>query len=147
MPGLPAGKYGVVIQDVTGNKGHYALTTIFQGVGGWKSAGLDVRPEAAMGLDGLWFLERDREYKTKGQFHNAWFYYFQSWDLMAPVMFMDTKLLSKIIQESNNIQPKDIPVGGPPPPPSGRRGPHRASGSVVFRFDVAVAFPLDSHMA
>jgi hypothetical protein len=112
IPGLPAGKYGVVIQDVTGNKGPYALTTIFQDAGGWKVAAFWVRPESAMGHDGLWFLERAREYKNKGQLHNAWFYYFQSWDLMAPVTFMDTKLLSKITQESNNVQPKDVPVGG-----------------------------------
>jgi len=51
-----------------------------------------------LGHDGLWFLgARAREYKTKrGRSHNAWFYYVQSWDLMAPVTFMDTKLLSKI---------------------------------------------------
>ncbi len=138
IPGLPAGKYGVVIQDVTGNKGPYALTTIFQEVGGWKTAGLYVRPEAAMGHDGLWFLERAREYKTKGQNHNAWFYYFQSWDLMAPVTFMDTKLLSKIIQESNNIQPKDIPVGGNAVNYSANGRSYSLTDISVFRSDKAL---------
>src|SRR5258708_14000840 len=138
IPGLPAGKYGVVIQDVTGAKGPYALTTIFQEVGGWKIAGLYVRPEAAMGHDGLWFLERAREYKTKGQNHNAWFYYFQSWDLMAPVTFMDTKLLSKIIHESNNIQPKDIPVGGNAVNYSANGRSYSLTDISVFRSDKAL---------
>ncbi len=138
IPGLPAGKYGVVIQDVTGSKGPYALTTIFQEVGGWKIAGLYVRPEAAMGHDGLWFLERAREYKTKGQFHNAWFYYFQSWDLMAPVMFMDTKLLSKIIQESNNVQPKDVPVGGNAVSYSANGKSYSITNMSVFRSEKAL---------
>jgi len=138
IPGLPAGKYGVVIQDVTGNKGPYALTTIFQEAGGWKIAGFYVRPEAALGHDGLWFLERAREYKTKGQVHNAWFYYVQSWDLMAPVTFMDTKLLSKITQESNNIQPKDIPVGGNAVSYSANGRSYSVTDISVFRTDKAL---------
>ena len=113
IPGLPVGKYAIVIQDFQGGKGPYALTTIFQDMGGWKLAGYYVRPEAAVGHDGLWFLQRARDYKTKNQNHNAWFYYVKSWDLLAPVTFMDTRMLSKISQESNGIQPKDIPSSSP----------------------------------
>ncbi len=91
-----------------------------------------------MGHDGLWFLERAREYKTKGQFHNAWFYYFQSWDLMAPVMFMDTKLLSKIIQESNNVQPKDVPVGGNAVSYSANGKSYSITNMSVFRSEKAL---------
>ena len=105
--------YAIVIQDFQGAKGPYALSTIFQDIGGWKLAGYYVRPEAAVGHDGLWFLQRARDYKTKNQTHNAWFYYVKSWDLLAPVTFMDTRLLSKITQESSGIQPKDIPRGSP----------------------------------
>jgi hypothetical protein len=112
IPNLPAGKYAIVIQDVMGNKGPYALTTILQDMGGWKLAGLYIRPEAAMGRDGLWYLQQARGYKSKGQNHNAWFYYVTSWDLMAPVTFMETMLLGKIIRESNGVQPKDVPVSG-----------------------------------
>ena len=88
-----------------------ALSTIFQDTGGWKLAGFYVRPEAAVGHDGLWYLQRARDYKAKGQNHNAWFYYVKSWDLLAPVTFMDSRLLSKITQESTGVQPKDIPAG------------------------------------
>src|SRR5215471_17566771 len=38
IPGLPDGKYAIAIQDFVGNKGPYALTTIFQDVSGWKLA-------------------------------------------------------------------------------------------------------------
>jgi len=113
IPGLPAGRYAIVIQDFIGNKGPYALTTIFQELGGWKLAGFYVRPESALGHDGIWFLDRARDYKAKGQNHNAWFYYVTSWDLLAPVTFMDSGLLSKISQESGAIQPKDVPSGTP----------------------------------
>ncbi len=112
VPGLPAGKFGIVIQDLIGAKGPYSLTTIFQDAGGWKLAGFYVRRETAFGHDGIWYLNHAREFKAKGQAHNAWFYYVTSWQLMAPVTFIDTKLLSKITQESNSIQPKDIATGG-----------------------------------
>lgn len=114
IPGLPAGKYAIVIQDFIGGKGPYSLTTIFQDVNGWKLAGFYVYPETALGHDGIWYLSRAREYKSKNQNHNAWFYYVTSWDLLKPVKFMDSRLLSKIIQESNAIKPKDVPVGGGP---------------------------------
>ncbi len=114
LPGLPAGKYAVAIQDFIGSKGPYALSTIFQDNSGWKLAGFFIRPETASGHDGLWYLQHARDYKTKGQNHNAWFYYTTSWELLAPMTSMDTKLLSKIIQESNSIQPKDVPVGDNP---------------------------------
>ncbi|HET9180613.1 MAG TPA: hypothetical protein VFP59_00650 [Candidatus Angelobacter sp.] len=114
IPGISAGKYAIVIQDFIGPKGPYSFTTIFQEAGDWKLAGLRVRPESAAGHDGLWYLERAREFKTKGQNHNAWFYYLTSWHLLAPVDFMDTRLLSKITHESDAILPKDVPAGGKP---------------------------------
>lgn len=114
IPNLPQGKYGVVFQDFIGPKGPYVLSTIFQDMGGWKIADFRIHPESAQGHDGVWYLEQARQYKTKGQTHNAWFYYVTSWDLLAPVPFMDTRLLSKINQESSAIQPKDVPVGGKP---------------------------------
>jgi hypothetical protein len=113
LPGLPAGKYAVVIQDVQGSKGPYAFSTVLQDSGGWKLAGLQIRPETALGHDGLWYLQHAREFKSKGQNHNAWFYYITSWELLAPVQFMTTTLLGKITQESSGIQPKDVPTGSP----------------------------------
>ncbi len=115
LPGLDAGKkYAVVIQDFVGNKGPYIFTTIFEELGGWKVAGLQIRPAAAAGHDGLWYLKQARDYKSKGQAHNAWFYYATSWELLAPIPAMNTKLLGNIQEESNGIQPKDIPFDGKP---------------------------------
>ncbi|MBZ5522080.1 MAG: hypothetical protein LAP21_07540 [Acidobacteriia bacterium] len=114
LPGLQAGRYGIVIQDFNGSQGPFALTTIFQDAGGWKLAGFYVRAETANGHDGIWHLQRAREFKSKGQAHNAWFYYATAWELLAPVTFMDTRLLAKITQESTAIQPKDVPSAGNP---------------------------------
>ena len=112
IPGLEAGKYAVVIEDLVGGKGPYSLTTIYQEAGGWKLAGFYVRPESAVGHDGIWYLKQARDYKSKNQKHNAWFYYVESWNLMAPVTFMDTTLLGNIIKESNEVLPRDVPTGG-----------------------------------
>jgi len=112
IPGIAAGKYAIIIQDLTDNKSAHALTTIFQDVGGWKLAGFYVRPETVAGYDGLWFLDRARSFKAKGQVRNAWFYYVTSWDLMAPVTFMDSRLLHQITAESAEIQPSDFPIAG-----------------------------------
>lgn len=112
IPGLPAGKYAIVIEDLTGSKGPYAMTTIFQDAGGWKLAGLYVRPESAVGHDGIWYLKQARDYKSKGQNHDAWFYYAESWELLAPVQFMQTTLLGNINKELNGIQLGDVPSNG-----------------------------------
>jgi len=115
LPGLDAGKkYAVVIQDFMGNKGPYIFTTIFEDMGGWKIAGLQIRPGAAAGHDGLWYLKQARDYKTKGQAHNAWFYYATSWELLAPIPAMNTDLLGHIQEESNGILPRDVPIEGKP---------------------------------
>jgi hypothetical protein len=112
LPGLSAGKYAVVIEDLVGNKGPYALTSVFQDSNGWKLAGLQIRAESAVGHDGIWYLKQARDYKSKGQNHNAWFYYVESWELMAPVPFMQTTLLGNIIKESGGVLPKDVATNG-----------------------------------
>lgn len=148
IPGLPVGKYGVVIQDVTGSKGPYAVTAIFQDMNGWKVAGYNIRPEAINGHDGIWYLERARDYKSKGQNHNAWFYYYTSWDLLAPVRFMDTRLLTKITQESTNVQPKDVPAGGNPATFSANGKTYQITDMSVFpnanNFDLQVKYSVPS---
>ncbi|HEV2964959.1 MAG TPA: hypothetical protein VG649_24250 [Candidatus Angelobacter sp.] len=148
LPGLPVGKYSIVIEDFIGNRGPYSLTTIFQDQNGWKLAGFYVRPQAAVGHDGIWFLEHARDYKSKGQSHNAWFYYSTSWELLAPVTFMDTRLLSKIIQESNNVQPKDVPTGGKPVAYSANGKTYNITDMSVFRlantFDLNIRYSVPS---
>jgi|SRR5579884_577853 len=114
IPGLQPGKYAITIQDFIGNKGPYSITAIFQDINGWKLAGYYFRPGAAIGHDGLWYLQQARDYKNKGQVHNAWFYYLTSWDLLAPVTFMKTTMLNNIAKEFTTIQPKDVAAFGTP---------------------------------
>lgn len=148
LPGIPAGKYGLVIQDFIGNKGPYALTTIFQDISGWKLAGFYVRPEAVGGHDGIWYLKQARDYKSKGQNHNAWFYYLESWELMAPVQFMDTTLLGNIVKESNAVQPRDVPTGGKPVSYSANGKTYSITDITVFptdkSFDLSIKYSVPS---
>jgi len=147
FPGA-TGKYAVVIQDFVGNKGPFALTTIFQDMGGWKLAGLQVRPESAMGHDGLWFLKQARDYKSKGQAHNAWFYYLTSWELLAPIPAMNTTLLGHILEESNGILPRDIPVEGKPVAYSANGKSYTITDMTTFKtdknFDLSVKYSVPS---
>jgi hypothetical protein len=148
LPGVPAGKYGLVILDFIGNKGPYALTTIFQDIGGWKLAAFYVRPESAVGHDGIWYLKQARDYKSKGQNHNAWFYYLESWELMAPVTFMDTTLLGNIVKESNAVQPKDVPSGGKPVSYSANGKSYSITDITIFptekSFDLSIKYSVPS---
>jgi hypothetical protein len=109
IPNLPPGKYAIVIQKVSG-KDPITLTLILQQLGGaWKLAGYYPRLDAIGGHDGQWYLTRAREYKAKGQTHNAWFYYLTAWDLTAPVNFMSTQQLDKIAEEMQSSRPSDLP--------------------------------------
>lgn len=148
LPGLPVGKYAISIQDFVGNKGPYTLAIIFQDMSGWKIAGYYIRPASAVGHDGLWYLQQARSYKSKGQAHNAWFYYLTSWDLLTPVTFMNTNMLTKITQESNSIQPKDVPVGGTPVKFTAGGKSYNITDMSIFRtdknFDLAVKYSVPS---
>ena len=148
LPGLPVGKYAIAIQDFNGSKGPYSLTVIFQDMSGWKVAGYYIRPESSLGHDGLWYLQQARDYKSKGEAHNAWFYYLTSWDLLTPVTFMNTKMLGKITQESNSIQPKDVPVGGNPVTFTAAGKSYKITDMSVYKtdkdFDLAIKYSVPS---
>lgn len=110
---LPPGKYGVVILDVTGGDIARALTLVLEQAGtDWKLAGYYVRVTEAAGHDGAWFTERAREFKTKSQNHNAWLYYREAMWLTAPVDFMNTLATDKLYDETQAVQPADMPVNG-----------------------------------
>ncbi|HZU23784.1 MAG TPA: hypothetical protein VE998_13215, partial [Terriglobales bacterium] len=48
-------------------------------------------------------------FKSRGENHNAWFYYAVAWDLAAPLPFMSTAPLDKIAQEMQSLRPGDLP--------------------------------------
>ncbi|HTC94290.1 MAG TPA: hypothetical protein VK699_12690 [Terriglobales bacterium] len=112
---LPAAKYGLVIEDVKSPKGPYLLSFILQQEGGaWKLAGLPPpKPSQLLGHDAPWYLTKAREYKAKGETHNAWFYYQQARNLVTPVSFISFTPLIKLDKEAQQSQPADLPLNGP----------------------------------
>jgi hypothetical protein len=118
IPNLPAGRYGLVIMDVKGAKGPYYASFVLQQDtpnGPWKLAGMpSPSPAEVLGHDAPWFLEQARNFKSKGQIHNAWFYYQQAKTLADPVAFMVTTPVVKLQREMQQSQPADIPTNGQP---------------------------------
>ena len=78
----------------------------------WKLGGLYIKPAQIAGHDSDWFLNQARQYKSKGQMHNAWFYYLEARSLIAPLPFMSTLATDKLYDESQSAQPTDLPAGG-----------------------------------
>jgi hypothetical protein len=113
LPNLPPGNYAVVIMDVNGKKGPYTLSLILQQIGSdWKLGGFYAKPAEAGGHDALWYADRARQFKTKGQVHNAWLYLLEARDLLAPISFMSTLQTDKLYDEGQAAQPKDVPLNG-----------------------------------
>ena len=50
-----------------------------------------------------------REFKAKGQMHNAWFYDLEAREMLVPVPFMSTQLTDKLYDEFQNLKPADLP--------------------------------------
>ena len=114
IPNLPPGRYGVAIQKVNG-KDPITLTLVLQDMGGaWKLAGYYPRLDSIGGHDGQWYLGKARDFKSKGQNYDAWFYYLTAWDLTAPVNFMSTPQLDKIANEMQSARPSDLPSDNAP---------------------------------
>jgi hypothetical protein len=110
---LPPGKYGVVILDATSAKTPTAVSLILQLMGTqWKLGGLYIKALQFAGHDGEWFVARAREYKAKGQVHNAWLYFLMARSLVSPLPFMSTAATDKLYDESQSAQPADLPAEG-----------------------------------
>jgi len=110
---LPAGKYAVVILDATSPTARSSFSLILQQVGNdWKLSGLYIKPAQLAGHDSDWMVARAREYKTKGQLHNAWFSYLAARSLISPLPFMSTAASDKLYDESQALQPADLPSEG-----------------------------------
>jgi hypothetical protein len=113
MGNLPPGKYAVVLLDATSPKARTSFSVILQQAGSdWKLADLYVEPSAVAGHDSEWFAGRAREYKAKGQMHNAWLFLLQARSLNSPIPFMSTLATDKLYDESQSLQPPDFPFAG-----------------------------------
>ena len=110
---LPPGKYAVVILDVSSPKGPRTVSWILQQQGAeWKVGGLYIKASEIAGHNSDWFMARAREFHTKGQAHNAWFYYLEARSLISPLPFMSTAVTDKLYDESQKAQPADLPADG-----------------------------------
>jgi hypothetical protein len=110
IPNLPPGNYAVVILDVAGSKGPYTVSFVLQQQAtDWKLGGFYAKPSQVGAHDGNWFAEQARSFKAKGKPHNAWFYYLEARDLLAPVPFMSTLTTDKLYDEMQNVKPADLP--------------------------------------
>ena len=115
IPNLPPGRYALTIAKVPG-KEPITLTLILEesGKNTWKLGGYYARTNSLGGHDGQWYIAKAREFKQKGQFLNAWFYFLTAWDLMAPVDFMSTPALDKLSDETQAARPSNLPSASAP---------------------------------
>lgn len=114
LPNLPPGRYAVAILDINGPKGPYVLSEVLQQLGdAWKLAGYYAKPTQVGGHDSDWFAQKAREFKQKGQMHNAWFYLIEARELAAPVPFMSTLKLDRLYEEAEGVRPVDLPTDSP----------------------------------
>jgi hypothetical protein len=110
---LPPGKYAVAIVEAQASKNANTLTLILQQTGGeWKLAGFFSRAQQLGGHDAAWFAQKARDFKAKGQGHNAWLYFREAISLSVPVDFMSTQATDKLYDESQALQPSDLPANG-----------------------------------
>ncbi len=110
IPNLPPGNYGIVTLDAVSAQGAYTVSFVLQQQGNeWKLGGFYAKPAQISGHDGAWFVDRAREYKTKGQLRNAWFYFGEARELLVPVPFMATATTDKLYDEMQTVKPTDLP--------------------------------------
>ncbi len=110
IPNLPPGNYAIVTLDAVSTRGAYTVSFVLQQQGrDWKLGGFYVRLTQLAGHDGNWFADRARDFKAKGQNHDAWFYYGEARELLVPVPFMATAVTDKLYDEMQTVKPADLP--------------------------------------
>jgi hypothetical protein len=137
--GLLPGKYGVEILDASSNPPSTVSFLLQQQGNDWKLHYLYFTPANAAGHAADWFVGRARDYKTKGQLHDAWLYYLEARILSSPLPFMSTAATDKLYDESQPLQPADFPSDG--------KTADLAAGGVTYKltalFPAAVGKDLD----
>ena len=110
IPNLPPGNYGIVTLDAASAQGAHTVSFVLQQQGNlWKLGGFYAKPAQISGHDGNWFADRAREFKTKGQLRNAWFYFGEARELLVPVPFMANATTDKLYDEMQTVKPSDPP--------------------------------------
>lgn len=110
--GLPAGHYGIVIQDVAGKTPGTVSWVLRQSGARWLVAGLIPKQSQFAGHDADWYLKQARAYHAKGQNHNAWLFYTVALELMQPLGALNTPQMDKLYDEAQQSLPPDLPARG-----------------------------------
>jgi hypothetical protein len=111
LDNLAPAKYAVVLFDAGTPRTHVSF--ILQQTGSaWKLAGLYLQSAQIAGHDSDWFFARSRDYKSKGQAHNAWLYAVEGRYLLAPVAFMHTLATDQLDLQMQSLVPPDVPNNG-----------------------------------
>ncbi len=115
IPQLPPGQYALAILHASGVKQPQQATMILQRDtdNRWKLAGLFIRPLTAAGHDGLWYWTEARKYAKTKENWNAYFYLQTAGDLLAPVNFLTSPNLDKLIREQTAVTPAGLPGAQP----------------------------------
>lgn len=111
---LPPGNYAVATVDAkTASSGGYTASFVLQQEGAvWKLGGLYIREAESAGHDSSWYAQRADQFKANGQLRNAWLYYLEARDLLAPVPFMSTQATDKLYDAMHDLSVTDVPSGG-----------------------------------
>lgn len=113
LDNLPPGKYAAVILDAVTARSQATFSVILQQVGtDWKLGNLIVKNSLVAGHNSDWFIARAREYKAKGDLHDAWLYYLLARSMVSPFPFMSTLATDKLYDEFQSLQPDDVPWAG-----------------------------------
>ena len=107
MRALPPGRYAVVLADAVGAPyaGQLGFVLVWDGpAGGWKLGGLNVRPGALDGQDGVWWWTHARELARSDQPWAAWYAYEAARMLLLPVEILSTPNLEKLGSEQTAIK-------------------------------------------
>jgi hypothetical protein len=130
----------VVLMDANSPKGPIMFSEILEQVGNdWKFADLYIRPAQISGHDSDWFRAQAHAYKTKGQLHNAWFYYRMAIALISPMWtHMSTVATDQLYDEAQSAQPSDLPAND--------KTVDLAAGGVTYKLAEVFPQPLGNEM-
>jgi len=113
IPNLSPGNYAIVMVDATGANGPRTVSFVLQQQGpDWRLGGFYVKNPQVAGHDSNWFAEQARAFKSKGWNRDAWLYYLEARELAVPVPFMYTQMTDRLYDESQPLQPADLPADG-----------------------------------
>jgi hypothetical protein len=112
ISGLAPGRYGFAIVDVTDIAAPWRLSFLLrEDQGRWTMAGFYPKPLSAAGHDGLWYWTQARTMTAQKERWNAWLYYLQAENLLAPVNFLQSTHLEKLKAEASAAAPPALSEG------------------------------------